>query len=71
MAILAISLSMAFAQTTSAQFGIPQPEKTVGYISVAPTLIGVGQTLTCKPMGLSSTYNEYLLSADYYTAFTV
>ena len=46
MAILVISLSMAFAQTTSAQIGVIQPEKTGGYISVAPTLIGVGQTLT-------------------------
>jgi hypothetical protein len=44
--MLAMTLMMAFAQTTSGQAGVPQPEKTVGYISVGPTLCGVGQTLT-------------------------
>ena len=46
MAILAISLSMAFASTTSAQIGVTQPETTSGFITAAPTLIGVGQQLT-------------------------
>src|SRR4030065_891879 len=46
--ILAVSMIMAFAQPTLAQIGIPQPVKTVGYITVAPTLVGVGQTLTCN-----------------------
>ena len=41
--LLAMTLMMAFAQPTSAQVGVPQPEKTAGYISVAPTLVGVGQ----------------------------
>ena len=44
--IFAISIGMAFAPTASAQIGVPQPEKTAGYISVAPTLIGVGQKAT-------------------------
>ena len=35
-------------RTTSAQIGVTQPETTHGFISVAPTLIGVGQTLTCN-----------------------
>ena len=47
--MLAMTLMMALAQPSLAQVGIAQPEKTVGYISVAPTLIGVGQTLTCNP----------------------
>src|SRR5208283_4683024 len=46
--IFAISIGMAFAPTASAQIHVPQPETTVGYISVAPILIGVGQTLTCN-----------------------
>jgi len=37
---------MAFAQSSLAQVGIPQPEKTTGYIDVAPRLIGVGQEAT-------------------------
>ncbi len=44
--MLAITLMMAFAQPTLAQFGIPQPVKTAGYISVAPQLVGVGQQAT-------------------------
>ena len=44
--ILAVSMIMAFAQPTLAQVGVPQPEKTTGYISVAPRLIGVGQEAT-------------------------
>ena len=44
--ILAVSMIIAFAQPALAQIGVPQPEKTTGYISVAPTLLGVGQTAT-------------------------
>src|SRR4030066_2344692 len=59
--ILAVSMIMAFAQPTLAQIGIPQPEKTAGYITVAPTLVGVGQTLTCNawvfPLPTTYAYN--------------
>ena len=44
--LLAMTLMMAFAPKTSAQIGTIQPEKTNGYITVAPTLVGVGQQLT-------------------------
>ncbi len=49
--ILAISLIAIFAISmlaplTLAQVGVPQPEKTSGYIDVAPRLIGVGQSAT-------------------------
>ena len=46
--MLAMTLMMAFVQPTLGQYGVPQPEKTVGYVTVAPTLIGVGQDLTCN-----------------------
>jgi len=39
---------MAFAPTASAQVGVTMPEQSYGYASVAPTLIGVGQQLTCN-----------------------
>ena len=44
--MLTMTLMMTFAQPGLAQIGVPQPEKTVGYITVAPTLVGVGQQLT-------------------------
>ena len=44
--LLSTSLLMAFVQPASGQAGVPMPEKTVGYIDIAPRLIGVGQTLT-------------------------
>jgi hypothetical protein len=44
--LLAMTLMMAFTQTSLAQVGVPQPVKTTGFASVAPKLIGVGQTLT-------------------------
>ena len=44
--MLAMTLMMAFIQPALGQYGVAQPEKTAGYASVAPTLIGVGQTLT-------------------------
>jgi hypothetical protein len=57
--LLATTLMMTFAQPASGQAGVPQPEKTAGYITVAPTLIGVGQTLTCNAwvFPLPTTYN--------------
>ena len=59
-AILAISF---LPMMTSAQIGIPQPEETVGYISVAPTLIGVGQTATVNlwifPLPTTYLYGPY------------
>ncbi|HLN46128.1 MAG TPA: hypothetical protein VK209_10515 [Candidatus Sulfotelmatobacter sp.] len=42
--LLTISMIIVFAQPTLAQVGVPQPTKTTGYATVAPTLIGVGQT---------------------------
>jgi len=44
--LLSTSLLMAFVQPASGQAGVPMPEKTVGYVSVAPTLIGLGQAPT-------------------------
>ena len=61
--MLAMTMIMAFAQPTSAQIGVPQPEKTVGYISVAPTLVGVGQELTVNlwvfPLPTNYNYQPY------------
>jgi hypothetical protein len=44
--MLSMTIIIALAQPSLAQIGIPQPEKTVGYITVAPTIVGVGQQLT-------------------------
>src|SRR5208283_1639283 len=44
--IFAIGIGMTFAPAASAQIGCTQPEQTVGFITVAPTLVGVGQQLT-------------------------
>ena len=44
--LLAMTLMMLLRSLASAQVGVPQPEKTAGYISVAPTLVGVGQKAT-------------------------
>ena len=44
--ILAMTVIIAFAQPGLAQIGVIQPERTSGYISAAPLLIGVGQPLT-------------------------
>jgi len=44
--LLATTLMMTFAQPSSAQFNVRQPEKTAGYASVAPTLLGVDQIAT-------------------------
>ncbi len=61
--ILAVSLILAFVQPTSAQVGVPQPEKTVGYISVAPKLVGVGQEATVNlfiyPIPTNYAYRPY------------
>jgi hypothetical protein len=44
--LLAMTVIMTFAQPASGQAGVPMPEKTVGYVSVSPTLVGVGQEAT-------------------------
>jgi hypothetical protein len=44
--ILLMTLMIAFNQSSLAQVGVPQPEKTTGYIDVSPRLIGVGQQAT-------------------------
>ena len=66
--ILAISMIMAFAQPTLAQVGITQPDKTVGYISVAPLLVGVGQEATVNlwvfPMPTNYAYQPYYKGFD-------
>ncbi len=66
--LLAISLMMPFTQTSLAQVGISQPEKTVGYISVAPSLVGVDQPATVNlwvyPMPTNYKY------APYYKGYT-
>ena len=70
--IFAISIGMTFAPTASAQIGVPQPEKTVGYISVAPTLVGVGQKATVNlwvlPLPTDMLYAGYF---NGYTGITV
>ncbi len=61
--MLTMMLMMTFAQPTSGQAGVPMPEKTVGYVSVAPTLIGVGQTATVNlwvfPLPTTNAYSPY------------
>jgi hypothetical protein len=66
--LLTMTLMMPFIQPGVAQIGVPQPEKTSGYISVAPTLIGVGQTATVNLFvyPLPTTY----LYSPYYGGFT-
>ena len=63
--ILAVSMIMAFAQPTLAQIGIPQPEKTTGYIDVAPRLLVVGQEATVNlfifPIPTNYRYSPYFL----------
>ena len=63
--ILAVSMIMAFAQPTLAQIGVPMPEKTTGYIDVAPRLLGVGQEATVNlfiyPIPTNYKYNPYFL----------
>jgi hypothetical protein len=44
--MLSLTLIMAFAPISSAQFNVRQPEKTAGYASIAPKLVGVDQTIT-------------------------
>jgi hypothetical protein len=61
--ILATTIMMAFSQPALAQVGVPQPVKTVGYISVAPKLLGVGQTATVNlwvfPLPTNYAYQPY------------
>jgi len=66
--MLTMTLIMAFAQPSLAQIGVPQPEKTVGYITVAPTLIGVGQQLTVN-LWLFPLPQDYLYG-NYYPSFS-
>jgi len=61
--IFAIGIGMAFVPTAKAQAGVTgvsTGETTVGYISVAPTLIGVGQQLTVNTwvFPLPTTYDN-------------
>jgi hypothetical protein len=44
--MLSMTIIIALAQPSLAQVGVVMPEKTAGYASVAPTLLGVGQTAT-------------------------
>jgi hypothetical protein len=61
--LLAMTLMMAFAQPSSAQVGVTMPQKTVGFASVAPTLVGVGQTATVNlwvyPLPTTYDYHPY------------
>ncbi len=61
--MLTMTIMMTFVDTGLAQVGVPQPEKTVGYISIAPTLIGVGQEATVNlwvyPMPTTFGYSPY------------
>jgi hypothetical protein len=61
--LLAMTVIIAFAQPSSAQIGIPQPETTKGYITVAPTLVGVGQEPTVNlwifPLPTTAAYKPY------------
>jgi hypothetical protein len=70
--LLAMTFLMVFTQPSLAQIGVPQPEKTAGYISVAPTLIGVGQTATVNlfvyPIPTTYLYSPYF---DGFSGITV
>jgi hypothetical protein len=61
--MLAMTLMMAFTQTSSAQVGVIMPEKTVGFASVAPTLVGVDQNATVNlwvyPLPTTYDYHPY------------
>jgi hypothetical protein len=50
--------------SVNAQVGVPQPVKTVGYITVAPTLIGVGQTATVN-LWIFPLPDNYFYQASY------
>ncbi|MEM2099709.1 MAG: PQQ-binding-like beta-propeller repeat protein [Candidatus Bathyarchaeia archaeon] len=60
--ILMLAL-LSFVVTVPAQVGVPQPVKTTGYISIAPTLIGVGQEATVNlwvfPLPTNYLYRPY------------
>jgi hypothetical protein len=61
--MLSMTVIIAFAQPSLAQVGVPQPVKTVGFISVAPELVGVGQEATVNlwvfPMPTTYGYLPY------------
>lgn len=61
--MLAVVCTSAFIVPVTALVGVPQPVKTSGYISVAPTLVGVGQQLTVNlwvfPLPTDYLYRPY------------
>jgi hypothetical protein len=61
--LLSMTVLIAIAQPSLAQIGIPQPETTQGYASVAPKLVGVGQTITVNlwvyPLPTTAAYRPY------------
>jgi hypothetical protein len=61
--LLAMTLMITFTQTSLAQVGVNMPEKTVGFASVSPTLIGVDQTATVNlwvyPLPTTYDYHPY------------
>jgi len=66
--MLTMTLMMAFAQSSLAQVGVPQPVKTTGYISVAPELVGVDQEATVNifiyPIPTNYAYRPYFKGYD-------
>ncbi|MGD6809772.1 MAG: PQQ-binding-like beta-propeller repeat protein [Candidatus Bathyarchaeia archaeon] len=70
--LLSMTLITVFTQTSLAQVGISQPEKTTGYIDVSPRLVGVGQTATVNlfiyPIPTNYAYQPYY---DGYRGVTV
>jgi hypothetical protein len=66
--MLSMTIIIALAQPSSAQVGVPQPVKTVGYISVAPSLVGVGQEATVNlwtmPMPTNYAYRPFYKGFD-------
>ncbi|MGD6809771.1 MAG: PQQ-binding-like beta-propeller repeat protein [Candidatus Bathyarchaeia archaeon] len=61
--LLAMTLMITFTQTSLAQVGVNMPEKTVGFASVSPTLIGVDQIATVNlwvyPLPTTYDYHPY------------
>jgi hypothetical protein len=66
--MLSITVLMTFAQTGLAQVGIYQPEKTAGFISIAPTLVGVDQSATVN-LWVYPLPNNYVYAA-YFQGFS-
>ncbi|MGD6810133.1 MAG: PQQ-binding-like beta-propeller repeat protein [Candidatus Bathyarchaeia archaeon] len=68
--MLSITVLMTFAQTGLAQVGISQPEKTAGFISIAPTLVGVDQSATVN-LWVYPLPNNYVYAAYFQGFFGV